>query len=67
MASGHSDLATPHFATECTLAHMGLDPSLRGNISTGEYEAGHMVYVDTAQLAKLKRDVAAFIASALNK
>jgi carboxypeptidase C (cathepsin A) len=65
VASGHFDLATPYFATEYTLSHMGLDPSLRKNIQTGEYEAGHMVYLDTTQLAKLKRDVAAFIENAL--
>ncbi|HTP88577.1 MAG TPA: hypothetical protein VMJ34_16600 [Bryobacteraceae bacterium] len=65
VASGHFDLATPFYATEYTLSHMGLDPSLRGNISTGEYEAGHMVYLDTSQLAKLKKDVSAFLAGAL--
>lgn len=65
VASGHFDLATPYFATEYTLAHMGLDPSQRQNIQTGEYEAGHMVYIDAKQLEKLKRDVAGFIESAL--
>jgi carboxypeptidase C (cathepsin A) len=65
VASGHFDLATPYFATEYTLAHMGLDPSQRRNIQTGEYEAGHMVYIDATQLEKLKRDVAGFIESAL--
>ena len=65
IASGYFDLATPYFATEYTLTHMGLDPSLRGNIRTGEYEAGHMVYIDTKSLEKLKREVAAFLESAL--
>jgi carboxypeptidase C (cathepsin A) len=65
VASGHFDLATPYYATQYTLSHMGLDPSLRKNIQTGEYEAGHMVYLDTAELAKLKRDVAGFIDGAL--
>jgi carboxypeptidase C (cathepsin A) len=67
VASGHFDLATPYFATEYTLAHMGLDPSQRRNIQTGEYEAGHMVYIDAKQLEKLKRDVAGFIESALGR
>lgn len=65
VASGYFDLATPYFATEYTLAHMGLDPSLRGNIRTGEYESGHMVYLEGKSLAKLKREVGEFVASAV--
>ncbi|HKX00822.1 MAG TPA: hypothetical protein VJN43_23975 [Bryobacteraceae bacterium] len=65
VASGYFDLATPYFATEYTLAHLGLDPSLRHNISTGQYEAGHMVYIDVKSLEKLKRDVAGFLENAL--
>jgi carboxypeptidase C (cathepsin A) len=65
VASGYFDLATPYFATEYTLTHLGLDPSLRANIRTGEYEAGHMMYIDTKSLEKLKRDVAGFLESAL--
>jgi carboxypeptidase C (cathepsin A) len=64
VASGYFDLATPYFATQYTLAHMGLDPSLWGNIRTGDYEAGHMVYIDTQQLEKLKREVAGFLSAA---
>jgi len=64
VASGYFDLATPYFATEYTLSHMGLDPSLRGNIRTGEYETGHMVYIEAKSLAKLKREVAEFLARA---
>ena len=66
VASGYYDLATPYFATEYTLAHMGLDPSLRDNIKTGEYEAGHMMYIHTASLTKLKQDIAAFLEFALH-
>lgn len=65
VASGYYDLATPYFATEYTLAHMGLDPSLRDNIRTAEYEAGHMMYIHTASLTKLKQDVSAFLEFAL--
>ena len=61
VASGHYDLATPYFATTFTLNHMGLDPSLKKNISTAEYEAGHMMYIDETCLEKLKKDVARFI------
>ncbi|HLK57176.1 MAG TPA: hypothetical protein VKU00_11455 [Chthonomonadaceae bacterium] len=65
VASGYYDLATPYFATKYTLNHLGLDPSLRGNIQTGEYEAGHMMYIHTDSLAKLKRDVSGFLQFAL--
>lgn len=67
VASGYFDLATPYFATQYTLAHMGLDPSLRGNIRTGEYQAGHMVYIDSKSLAQLKREVGEFVTSALRE
>ncbi len=65
VASGYFDLATPYFATEYTLTHMGLDPKLRGNIHTAEYESGHMVYIDLKSLEKLKADVAGFLGGAL--
>jgi carboxypeptidase C (cathepsin A) len=65
VASGYFDLATPYFATEYTLTHMGLDPKLRANISTGEYESGHMVYLESKSLEKLKQEVASFLDRAL--
>jgi carboxypeptidase C (cathepsin A) len=64
VASGFYDLATPYFATQYTLRHMGLDPSLQGNVTTTFYEAGHMMYIDQTSLAQLKRDAAAFIQNA---
>jgi carboxypeptidase C (cathepsin A) len=67
VASGYYDLATPYFATEYTLRHLGLDPSLKGSVATGYYEAGHMMYIHAAELARLRRDVAAFVQSALAK
>ena len=67
VASGFYDLATPYFATQYTLSHMGLDAEQRARISTGQYEAGHMMYIHEGELARLKQDVAKFIASALPK
>ena len=64
VASGYYDLATPHFATEYTFSHLGLDPSLRGNIELTYYEAGHMMYVHAPSRAKLAADIKAFIARA---
>jgi carboxypeptidase C (cathepsin A) len=65
VASGFYDLATPYFATEYTLSHMGLEPSVRANVTTAEYEAGHMMYIHAGELARLKRDVSAFLERAL--
>jgi carboxypeptidase C (cathepsin A) len=67
VASGFYDLATPYFATEYTLRHLGLDPALRSGVSTAYYEAGHMMYIHTGELARLGKDVGAFVASALAK
>jgi carboxypeptidase C (cathepsin A) len=61
IASGYYDLATPYFATDYTVKHMGLDTALRDNITTGFYEAGHMMYIDEKCLAQLKEDIAAFM------
>jgi len=56
IASGYYDLATPYRAVEHTLASLGLDPSLRQNITIARYDAGHMMYVHGPSLHKLKRD-----------
>ena len=61
VAQGWYDLATPFQAAYYSLAHMGLDASLRDNVVIKEYEAGHMMYLHEPSLAKLKQDVAAFI------
>lgn len=61
VASGCFDLATPHFAADYTLSHLGLPPSLRNNITIRRYPAGHMMYLDSAILGRLKDDVAEFI------
>jgi carboxypeptidase C (cathepsin A) len=62
---GYYDFATPYFAAEYTLTHMGIDPSLRGNITRKYYEAGHMMYIDKKALVQLKQDVSSFIQSSI--
>jgi carboxypeptidase C (cathepsin A) len=62
IASGYFDLATPYFATEYTLGHMGLDPSLRSNVETQYYDAGHMMYIHEPALGRLKNDIGSFLA-----
>lgn len=61
IAQGYYDLATPHAAAQYTFDHMDVDASLRDNLSLHYYEAGHMMYLDVTSLAKLKRDIAAWL------
>jgi len=61
--NGIYDLATPFFATEYTMEHLNLPAKLQSHIKEDYYEAGHMMYVNEASLAKLKENVAKFIDS----
>jgi carboxypeptidase C (cathepsin A) len=65
VGSGYFDLATPYFATQYTLNHMGLDPAQHAKVTLGYYGAGHMMYIQDSSLAELKKDVSAFMANAL--
>ncbi|MEX2217735.1 MAG: hypothetical protein WD749_03165 [Phycisphaerales bacterium] len=60
VCAGHYDMATPYFAADYTVEHLGLDPSLRGNITRAYYRSGHMMYIRHDDLAKLKDDAARF-------
>ncbi len=65
VGSGYYDLATPYFATQYTLNHMGLDPAQHSRVSLGYYGAGHMMYIQDQSLGELKKDVTAFMQGAL--
>ena len=65
VANGYYDLGTPYFATEYTFSHLGLNESLRGNVSMAYYEAGHMMYIHLPSLEAMKRDLAEFVKSAM--
>jgi carboxypeptidase C (cathepsin A) len=60
VVSGYYDLATPFFAATYTATHLGLDESVRKNITQTFYDAGHMVYLRQADLTKLRRDAEGF-------
>jgi carboxypeptidase C (cathepsin A) len=64
-ANGWFDLATPFFATEYDLAHMDIDPKLRGNLSFTYYPSGHMVYLNLDALKQFKVDLAKFYDAAV--
>lgn len=61
--NGIYDLATPFFATEYTMDHLGLPAELRSHIHMEYYDAGHMMYLKDDTLSKLKGNIASFIES----
>jgi carboxypeptidase C (cathepsin A) len=65
VANGYYDLATPFYATKYTLNHMNLTASQHQKVSLGYYDAGHMMYIKSESLQQLKKDVSAFLGSAL--
>jgi carboxypeptidase C (cathepsin A) len=62
--NGLFDLATPFFITEYDLAHVELEPKLRGNIEFAYYPSGHMIYLNVEALKQLKSDLAGFYSRA---
>ena len=60
VACGYYDLATPFFAAEYTMSHLGLEPGLRDHLKMGYYEAGHMMYINKPSLIQLKEDLVKF-------
>jgi len=56
--NGYFDFATPYFATEYTLNHLGLAPALQSHITFGFYPSGHMVYLNPQALVLFKADLA---------
>jgi carboxypeptidase C (cathepsin A) len=60
VANGYYDLATPFFATEYTVNHLGLEPALASHVSLTYCEAGHMLYTRQSCLHSLRATMAAF-------
>lgn len=61
VACGYYDMATPFSAAEYTIHHISLDPGILRNITTGYYEAGHMMYIDDKSHVRLRADISKFI------
>ena len=59
--NGYYDFATPFFATEFTMRHLGLPAELQGNIRLNYYSAGHMMYLHDESRLKLHDNIGAFI------
>jgi carboxypeptidase C (cathepsin A) len=65
IANGYYDLATPFAATKYTFARMQIDPELRKNVSMDFFKAGHMMYIDRREHARLKKDVEEFMKASI--
>lgn len=65
IANGRYDLATPYFATEYTVNHLGLPAHLAERVELSYFEAGHMMYLHLPSLKKLGKELTAFIKSCL--
>jgi carboxypeptidase C (cathepsin A) len=65
IVNGYYDLATPFFATEYTVNHLGLDPTLASHVSLAYCDAGHMLYTKKVCLDKLSSAMAALYQAAL--
>jgi len=63
IANGYYDLATPYFATEHTVQHLGGDRALTDRVTMTYYDAGHMMYIHLPSLRKLKEDIGRFMAN----
>jgi len=61
--NGYYDLATPFSATEYMMSHLGVPASASARIQMRYYEAGHMMYVNPASIARMKKDLDDFIDS----
>ena len=64
IANGYYDFATPHFGSDYTFDHLGVDPARRANFAVSYYEAGHMMYVHKPSLEKLAAELRAFVTPA---
>jgi carboxypeptidase C (cathepsin A) len=59
--NGYYDMATPFFATEFTMEHLGLPADLQKNVKLDYYNAGHMMYLHDEDRVSLHNQIATFI------
>lgn len=67
IANGYYDFATPYFATEYAVSHLGLNSEFKNRIAMKYYKAGHMMYIREASHQKLKKDLEEFFHNILKK
>ena len=60
-ACGYYDLGTPHAAADYTINHLGLREGQRENVTVSYFEAGHMMYIHRPSLARMAKEIKAFV------
>lgn len=60
VGSGYYDLATPYFASDYTMSHLGAPSRVHERIRRSYYEAGHMMYLKSEAHRKMKEDLKKF-------
>jgi carboxypeptidase C (cathepsin A) len=65
ITEGYYDAACDYFTAQYVFSHLDLNGEFRDRISFGFYESGHMMYCHLPSLQKMKKDLSAFINSAL--
>lgn len=63
VASGRYDLGTPYSASDWSLAQLDVPPDVMARVAHHHYDAGHMMYTRSADMARLAAEVAAFTAA----
>jgi carboxypeptidase C (cathepsin A) len=63
VASGHYDLGTPFSATDWSLAQLDAPAEVLKRVQHHYFDAGHMMYTREADMKKLKRDLAGWLAA----
>ncbi len=61
VASGRYDLGTPYSASDWSLAHLDVPADVMKRVEHHYYDAGHMMYTRSEDLAQLKSDLAAWL------
>jgi carboxypeptidase C (cathepsin A) len=62
MLNGYFDLATPFFATEYTMNHLGSNiPDIKERVHEKYFNAGHMMYINNESLPEFKSYISDFI------
>jgi carboxypeptidase C (cathepsin A) len=64
--NGYYDMATPFFATEFTMTHLGLPAELQKNVKLNYYNAGHMMYLRDEDRVALHHNIAELIDRAIS-
>ena len=61
VASGRYDLGTPYSASDWSLAQLDAPAEVLARVQHRYYDAGHMMYTRSADLARLKSDLGAWL------